>query len=116
MKRSLNGASGALRVAGDAVLTTGRASPLTLSHSKALKPQALWLAGGALAVHLSQVMPPLLLLASQAGEEGDGEPRPRVAAALEATRRCVLAVQEEGAYLLIQELTKVRPPGLSDRA
>lgn len=58
-------------------------------------------------------MPPLLLLASQAGEEGEEEARPRVAAALEATRRCVLAVQEEGAYLLVQELTKVRTLGLN---
>ena len=51
-------------------------------------------------------MPPLLLLASQADE---ADSRPKVAAALKAMQRVVLSVQEEGAYLLVSELTKVRP-------
>ena len=66
-------------------------------------------AGAALHGHLSHVMPPLLQLASQAGGEGES---PKVAAAVKALRRVVLSVQEEGAYLLVAELTKARPAAL----
>ncbi len=56
-------------------------------------------AGASLHQHLSQLMPPLLTLGSRV---------PRNAAAADALRSIVLSVQEDGAYLLIAELTKAR--------
>ena len=58
-------------------------------------------AGASLHQHLSQLMPPLLTLASRI---------PRNIAAAGALRSIVLSVQEDGAYLLIAELTKVQTP------
>jgi len=72
--------------------------PLTGSHVAALGALAE-VAGASLPQHLSQLMPPLLTLASRV---------PRNEAAADALRSVVLSVEEDGAYLLVSELTKVR--------
>ena len=73
--------------------------PLTGSHVAALGALAE-VAGASLPQHLSQLVPPLLTLASRV---------PRNEAAADALRSIVLSVEEDGAYLLVSELTKVRP-------
>jgi len=72
--------------------------PLTGSHVAALGALAE-VAGASLPQHLSQLVPPLLTLASRV---------PRNEAAADALRSVVLSVEEDGAYLLVSELTKVR--------